>query len=536
MFWPRQSCIIILLASALFSNIISMERPDINSFQNQQQLLNAIQNKNVAEVQALLQAGINPNFELGPQSRWQGNSPIGAAAYANNVDIMELLLNQGANPNTIINNETRNTALLHALTTGYGMPMGMAFDAPQSPITNQNKIINILLAHPQLDINYKDSGGDTALMMAVKYKPALIDRIFSNPHLNINAQDNSGTTALMKLVSWAKDISETLKLLNLFLMNPNLQINLADNEGRTALDHAQGRRSKQITNALIAKGATAGSPERRKMPQGAYVPFAKPAAHAAPGPIPQAAYSARMETGQAQPAYHAMPRAAQPATQQQQTIEQQLFFAVAKNDIAAVDALFKAGANPNMTITSGAVPIFFRAIGRPPMVALFLAQPTFNPNIQFPSNGKAALSQAISVNDLHAIQALLNDGRTNINLADKFGYTPLDHALVSKTHLAIKLLREKGAQANKFKIPQAQPAKRAAFGPEVYASLGLQPTATAYEILGIAQNATDEQIRAAFNTLRLKWHPDKNLDKKELATQMFLLITSAHEEIQKSRN
>ncbi|XP_066603869.1 dnaJ homolog subfamily C member 21 [Prorops nasuta] len=50
-----------------------------------------------------------------------------------------------------------------------------------------------------------------------------------------------------------------------------------------------------------------------------------------------------------------------------------------------------------------------------------------------------------------------------------------------------------------------------------------------YEVLGIAQNASDNEIKKAYRKLALKWHPDKNLDNSERAKEQFQIVQQAWE-------
>ncbi|KZC04283.1 DnaJ like protein subfamily C member 21 [Dufourea novaeangliae] len=50
-----------------------------------------------------------------------------------------------------------------------------------------------------------------------------------------------------------------------------------------------------------------------------------------------------------------------------------------------------------------------------------------------------------------------------------------------------------------------------------------------YEVLGVAQNAADDDLKKAYRKLALKWHPDKNLDHTEEAREQFQLIQQAWE-------
>lgn len=51
---------------------------------------------------------------------------------------------------------------------------------------------------------------------------------------------------------------------------------------------------------------------------------------------------------------------------------------------------------------------------------------------------------------------------------------------------------------------------------------------TPFSILGVTERATKEQIKAAFRTLITKWHPDKNPDNMEEATEMSKKIIAAY--------
>ena len=50
-----------------------------------------------------------------------------------------------------------------------------------------------------------------------------------------------------------------------------------------------------------------------------------------------------------------------------------------------------------------------------------------------------------------------------------------------------------------------------------------------YKILGVSENASEAEIKAAFRKLALKWHPDKNPNNKEEAEKKFKEIGEAYE-------
>lgn len=50
-----------------------------------------------------------------------------------------------------------------------------------------------------------------------------------------------------------------------------------------------------------------------------------------------------------------------------------------------------------------------------------------------------------------------------------------------------------------------------------------------YKILGLTKNASDKDIKKAYKSLALKWHPDRNKDNKEYATEYFKKIIDAYD-------
>lgn len=50
-----------------------------------------------------------------------------------------------------------------------------------------------------------------------------------------------------------------------------------------------------------------------------------------------------------------------------------------------------------------------------------------------------------------------------------------------------------------------------------------------YEILGVARDADEAQIKKAYRKLAIKWHPDKNPDNKESAEAIFKKVAEAYE-------
>ena len=56
-----------------------------------------------------------------------------------------------------------------------------------------------------------------------------------------------------------------------------------------------------------------------------------------------------------------------------------------------------------------------------------------------------------------------------------------------------------------------------------------------YEVLGIAKNATDEEIKKAYRKLAKKYHPDANPDNKQEAEAKFKEVNEAYEVLSDSQ-
>ena len=52
---------------------------------------------------------------------------------------------------------------------------------------------------------------------------------------------------------------------------------------------------------------------------------------------------------------------------------------------------------------------------------------------------------------------------------------------------------------------------------------------THYSNLNIAENASQETIKAAYRRLSQKWHPDRNRNQPEKAAQNFIIINKAYQ-------
>ncbi len=518
-----QILIIIFLSLAGITAISSMEKPNINTLENQKQLRIAIKNNKTEEVRQLLKAGLNPNFvfQIAP-SYWV--IPLIEAVSGNNPEIVQLLLDHGADPNAtdLGSHQFQDSALMKALSVEYPT---IDDTSDNNPAVRQSKIITMLLANPKLKINQKNKLGDSALTFVTR-KSKFFDTILNAKDVDVNIQEGSGKNSLMLLIQH-KSINESLPFITKLLLhedsngNKDIKINLGDLNGETALDYARKKtRSKTITELLIQHGATSGAPERRKISQGGTQTFTQAGSQTAQPPAPQA--------------FFPQPPPAQPIDWQAylESKNQQLEKAIINNNPIDVNAAFNSGADPNALNEHG-VPIFFDALNNMPIIRLFLAHPKFNPNLMDIWAGIPALSRAIGLNNNEVAFAFIHHPKIDLNLADSAKLTPLDYAYEANNKPVYQLLKSKGARAHTHKGPH--PSVIETFSDDVYAALGLSVnTKNGYTIIGVEETSSDEAIKKRFRELTLQWHPDKNKDNP-IAGQVYSLIKNAYEAILRVR-
>ena len=59
-----------------------------------------------------------------------------------------------------------------------------------------------------------------------------------------------------------------------------------------------------------------------------------------------------------------------------------------------------------------------------------------------------------------------------------------------------------------------------------------------YDVLGVSQNASDDEVKKAYRELSRKYHPDANVDNPlaDLAEEKFKEIQEAYDEIMRQRS
>lgn len=56
-----------------------------------------------------------------------------------------------------------------------------------------------------------------------------------------------------------------------------------------------------------------------------------------------------------------------------------------------------------------------------------------------------------------------------------------------------------------------------------------------YAVLGLQKGASADEVKKAYRKMAMKWHPDKNTDKKEEAERRFKQIAEAYDVLVRAR-
>lgn len=511
-----------VLVAVITLPIIAMEGPNI-----QNELLRAITRENLEETQRLLKLGANPNLKV----NFPGEqvSYLKLASTIGNSALVSLLLNYGADP------ALDEALLCTIMTTISGRP-----GVPVS-IMKQRKeaIIDLLINHPGINLNCKDSMGKTPLMLEVQAKNVdRVNALLNTKRVDINAEDLNGQTALdyaAGRLKSKKTIQEVLEKHGALHGSRQRKIPAVTISGPAASDlyfKMTGFMPKQPQfsgeKPASAYPKEAFMPEQKQqpifgMPQ---QPFGSFPAFGAPMPKQPIINPPKLSSYPKEPSVSfpkqvplfAFPKqtpeivagAFAPPANPEQSAEKnkdlQLRKAIHEENLQEVTALINQLNDPNTSFTESSPPPLVSAVyyNKPTVINYLLQNPRINPNALWKYRNTRPIDVAVFRGNTEAVKALLNDPRTNIKLKSIDGKTLQHIALEKKYEEIAELLHQRDLQNAALAATQAVVAQ------EVYQAMGIPQNASPHVILGIAQNASPDIIRAAFKAKILQWHPDRN--------------------------
>ena len=218
-----------------------------NSKNGRTPLVQASENGHYQVVEILLKKGADSNIHDN-----DGWTALFLASLRGHYQVVEILLKNGADPN--IHGNDGWTALLVASENGHQQIVELLLEKQVDPNVQNSKngrtalIQNQFLLDLGVNINYSNSEGKTALMLASEAEHEEIVRTLVSGGANVNRQDSAGETALM-LSSGNVGIIHCL-----LLANANLDIQRKD--GNTALHIACYKGHNTVMELLLSYHAS----------------------------------------------------------------------------------------------------------------------------------------------------------------------------------------------------------------------------------------------------------------------------------------
>jgi ankyrin repeat protein len=117
-------------------------------------------------------------------------------------------------------------------------------------LLNKSDLVALTLKQPNLNINYRNTFGFTALHIAcINHQLSNVKLLLEHPDININIQNREGQTPLDKVCEYESE--KSLKIIKLLLQRPELNINIKDKSGNTTLQYCYYNNVPNITKLLL---------------------------------------------------------------------------------------------------------------------------------------------------------------------------------------------------------------------------------------------------------------------------------------------
>jgi len=397
------------------------------------QLIGAIIDNNIRLVNALINNGVNINYQDDNK-----NTPLIIALLNDKIDIANILLSR---PDIDVNlqNSQGNTALMIAINEDKYKIVEKLLEIPNIDLNIQNNrgdtaffnalfhsirykknyMINLLVSRPDIDVNLQNEHKDTILTLSIFNKlDNLTKKLLERDDIDVNLQTTQGNTALI-LAS-----ERNVEIVKLLLAKPNINVNIQNtNYGNTALIVAKGPDANKIVEALLEMPDIDVNIQNNK--GNTVLIYA-------------------IEGNKTEVIKLLLERDDIDVNLKSEQGNTALIIATSKNNTELVEALLERDdIDLNLQSEQGNIALF-NAIhhNNIQIVKLLLLKPGID--INFKNNqGVTPLINAISINSNEIVKALLEMPNIDVNLKDNNGFSALINATHKNNTYMVKALLEK---------------------------------------------------------------------------------------------
>jgi len=117
---------------------------------------------------------------------------------------------------------------------------------------NRNKLVEYLLADPNINVNGKCRNGLTAIFHCLNV--SILKLLLDHRNIDVNIQYNNGYTVLHSWCYYSN--SEQIKMIKELLIDGRIDLSIKDNCGKTALDYAIKHKYYDIAKMIIIMSPT----------------------------------------------------------------------------------------------------------------------------------------------------------------------------------------------------------------------------------------------------------------------------------------
>ena len=382
------------------------------------------------------------DFKLGTEEGGTGIGELFAAVEQGNVEVVQALLNHGADVNK--SDKHGKTALFAAAGQGnaevvqallsHGADVNKSFvlgkTALHAAVEQGNvEVVQALLSHGA-DVNKSDADGFTALHTAARQGNVEVVQALLSHGADVNKSDADGFTALHTAARQGN--VEVVQA----LLSHGADVNKANKDRKTALFAAAEQGNVEVVQALLSHGADVNK---------SFV-LGKTALHAAVEQGNVEVVQALLSHGAAVNKSYVLNKTA-------------LHTAARQGNVEVVQALLTHGADVNQSAEWGRTALFTAAEQRSVEVVQALLSHGAAVN-KSDKHGKTALFAAAGQGNVEVVQALLSHG-ADVNKSDKHGKTALFAAAGQGNVEVVQALLSHGADVNKS-VKQCKTALHAA--------------------------------------------------------------------------